>query len=63
MRRRRFCALLAGAAAFSPLAAQAQQPEKVRRIGVLFSTVRDDASAGGPRAFLEALRKLGWAEE
>ena len=59
--RREFIALLGGAAAW-PLAARAQQGERMRRIGVLLSAVADDpvwqARFG---AFLQGLAVLGWA--
>jgi putative ABC transport system substrate-binding protein len=60
MRRREFIALVAGAAPW-PLAARAQQPERVRRIGVLMAS-SDPAAQSRVAAFLEALRRLGWAE-
>src|SRR5262249_35151550 len=60
MRRREFITLLGGAAAW-PLAARAQQPERVRRVGVLVPGAADDpvwqARVG---AFLQALALLGW---
>src|SRR3954453_4973027 len=60
MKRREFITLLGGAAAW-PLAAQAQQPKKVPRIGLLVAT---NASAKAPRitAFVQRLRQLGWIE-
>ena len=60
MKRREFITLLGGAAAW-PLAARAQQGERVRRIGVLLPATADDqvwqARVG---AFLQALALLGW---
>jgi len=60
MRRREFITRL-GSAAVWPLAAQAQQPERIRRIGVLLPAVADDAVfQARVGAFLQALALLGW---
>jgi putative ABC transport system substrate-binding protein len=58
MKRRDFVALLSGAAAGWPLAARAQQTDRMRRIGVLITTTQE-AQLG---AFRQALRELGWTE-
>ena len=60
MRRREFSTLLGGAAAM-PLAARAQQGERLRRIGVLMSVAADDTE-GQARigAFLQGLQEVGW---
>ena len=63
MRRREFITLLGGAAAAWPLAARAQQPERMRRIGVLMNRVADDPEAQARfKAFVQGLQQLGWAE-
>jgi ABC-type uncharacterized transport system substrate-binding protein len=64
VRRRAFITLLGGAAVAWPLAARAQQPERVRRIGVLTSIAADDAE-GQARlaAFTQALSQLGWSKD
>jgi putative ABC transport system substrate-binding protein len=60
MKRRTFITLLGGAAAW-PLAARAQQPERVRRIGVLMNIAADDADAPTRiAAFAQGLQELGW---
>jgi putative tryptophan/tyrosine transport system substrate-binding protein len=61
LKRREFITLLAGAAAW-PLAARAQQRERMRRVGVLMNLTPDDAE-GQARlaAFLQGLQEAGWA--
>ena len=63
MQRRDFITLLGGAVAAWPLAAQAQQPEQMRRIGILMNRAANDAE-GQARlaAFRQALEQLGWSE-
>ena len=62
MRRRAFITLLGGAVAAWPLAAQAQQPEQTRRIGVLLPAMADDAVFQARLGvFLQELAILGWA--
>ena len=61
MRRREFITLIGGAAATWPLTAAAQQSERVRRIGMLYSLAEDDFELLVRReAFEQALGKLGW---
>jgi putative ABC transport system substrate-binding protein len=63
MKRREFITLLGGAAAAWPITARAQQPERMRRIGVLMNLSADDPeSRVRNAAFLQALRELGWIE-
>jgi putative ABC transport system substrate-binding protein len=61
MKRREFITLLGGAAAGWPLAARAQQPERMRRIGLLLPAAADDAEyQARVGAFLQALALSGW---
>jgi putative ABC transport system substrate-binding protein len=63
MRRRDFISAFGGAAVAWPLSARAQQPERVRRIGVLMGTAEGDPE-GQARvaAFRQALQELKWTE-
>ena len=61
MRRREFIAALGGAAAAWPLAARAQQRERIRRIGVLITMAADDPEAQARiGAFLQGMQEFGW---
>jgi putative tryptophan/tyrosine transport system substrate-binding protein len=63
MRRRDFIALAVGAVPAWPLATRAQQPERIRRLGVFISTAADDSeSLARVGAFLQGLRELGWVD-
>jgi putative ABC transport system substrate-binding protein len=63
MRRREFITLLGGSVATWPLVARAEQPERMRRIGVLMASAADDSESQARIAgFLQALQQLGWAD-
>jgi len=63
VKRRAFITLLSGATIAWPLAARAQQTERVRRIGVLMGWPESDSEAQSEfAAFVQELRKLGWAD-
>src|SRR5207302_8234107 len=61
MKRREFMILLGGAATW-PLAARAQQPDRVRRVGVLMGLADDPEGQARVMVFRQALQALGWTE-
>jgi putative ABC transport system substrate-binding protein len=63
MRRRKFLSLVGGAAAALPLAARAQQVERMRRVGVLMGYPEGDLQGqANLAAFREGLQHHGWVE-
>jgi putative ABC transport system substrate-binding protein len=62
MNRREFITVLGGAATGWPLAAQAQQPERVRRIGLLMGTADDREGQARVTALKQGLQELGWID-
>ena len=61
MRRRDFIKVVAGSGAVWPLMARAQQPERMRRIGVLMGPAESDPQGQSEMtAFRQGLQMLGW---
>ena len=60
--RREFITLLGGAAAAWPLGARAQQPERMRLIGVLLGAADDPEGQARVMALKQGLQELGWAD-
>jgi putative tryptophan/tyrosine transport system substrate-binding protein len=62
MKRRNFITLLGGAMAAWPLAARAQQSERLRRVGVLIGVADDAQGQARLAAFRKGMQDLGWSE-
>src|SRR6516225_1214597 len=62
MKRRELITLIGGAAIAWPLQARAQQPERVRRIGLLMGTADDPEGQARVIALKQGLQELGWTE-
>src|SRR6201981_473318 len=62
IRRREFIILPGAAGAVWPLAARAQQPDRVRRVGVLMGIADDLEGQARIAVFRQALQALGWTE-
>src|SRR5262249_39903215 len=64
LKRREFITLRGGPAAAWPLAVRAQQPERMRRIGVLMGTAAETTDGQvGLAVFMQLLHQLGWTED
>ena len=62
MKRREFIVLI-GCGVTWPLAALAQEPDRIRRIGVLYAVTEDNTEGQARRtAFLKALQELSWTD-
>ena len=62
MRRREFITLIGGAAAAWPVAARAQEPTKIARVGWLSASLNNPVQALGHEVLASALRRLGFTE-
>src|SRR6516164_253798 len=63
MNRREFITLIGGAATTWPLAARAQQPKRMRRVGIVMPFAKGDSEGEARiRAFKQELAKLGWTD-
>ena len=62
MRRREFITLTGAAAVAWPLGTEAQQSQRMRRVGVLMATVASQESMAWYTAFLQRLQELGWID-
>jgi putative ABC transport system substrate-binding protein len=63
MRRRDFLGVIGGTAIFSPLAATAQQNQRIRRIGILMGqAAADEQGQARSTALMQALQNLGWVD-
>ena len=63
LKRREFITLVGSAAAAWPLAAHAQQPDRMRRLGMLMNRAADDRRGQVElAAFQQALQQLGWSD-
>src|SRR5215471_15369805 len=61
MRRREFITLLSGAAAW-PVAARAQQPAQMKRVGMMMGMANDALGQLSAEAFQQELERLGWTD-
>src|SRR5262249_14862049 len=63
MNRREIIVGLGGAAATWPLAARAQQSQRIRHVGVLMAVAESDADVrSGVAIFRQSLQELGWTD-